>query len=168
MYTPEALLDAVLRQLRAEMGEVLVDPWFTNAEAITIQDDVFVVEAASELFRDTLTNRFTANVSDIITGLLGRTATPLYVFGPEADSWRLQSDSSVYAGPLKNSSWAIPINLPMQLRWRYPTIPPGCTTRCLFTAAPVWEKRTCCLPLQILCGKSTPATGSCTSKAKTL
>ena len=36
MYTPEALLDAVLRQLRAEMSEVLVDPWFTNAEAITI------------------------------------------------------------------------------------------------------------------------------------
>ena len=98
MYTPEALLDAVLRQLRAEMSEVLVDPWFTNAEAITIQDDLFVVEAASELFRDTLTNRFTNNVSDIITGLMGRPIKPLYVFGPEADSWRLQSDSSVYAG----------------------------------------------------------------------
>ena len=66
MYTPEALLDAVLRQLRAEMSEVLVDPWFTNAEAITIQDDLFVVEAAIDRFRDTLTNRFTNNVSDII------------------------------------------------------------------------------------------------------
>ena len=77
MYTPEALLDAVLRQLRAEMSEVLVDPWFTNAEAITIQDDLFVVEAASELFRDTLTNRFTNNVSDIITGLMGRPIKPL-------------------------------------------------------------------------------------------
>ena len=98
MFTPEALLDAVLRQLRADLGEVLVDPWFTNAEAITIQDDLFVVEAASELFRDSLTNRFTDNVSEIISNLLGRAAKPLYVFGPEADSWRLQSDSSVYAG----------------------------------------------------------------------
>ena len=98
MYTPEALLDAVLRQLRAEMSEVLVDPWFTNASPITIQDDVFVVEAASELFRDTLTNRFTDNVSQIITDLLGYQAKPIYVFGAEADSWRLQSDSSVYAG----------------------------------------------------------------------
>ena len=98
MFTPEALLDAVLRQLRADLGEVLVDPWFTNAEAITIQDDLFVVEAASELFRDSLTNRFTDNVSEIISDLLGRAAKPLYVFGPEADSWRLQSDSSVYAG----------------------------------------------------------------------
>ena len=98
MYTPEALLDAVLRQLRADMGEVLVDPWFTNASAVTIQDDLFVVEAASELFRDTLTKRFTDNVSDIISDLLGRTAKPLYVFGAEADSWKLQSDTSVYAG----------------------------------------------------------------------
>ena len=98
MYTPEALLDAVLRQLRADMSEVLVDPWFTNASALTIQDDLFVVEAASELFRDTLTKRFTDNVSDIISDLLGRPARPLYVFGPEADSWKLQSDTSVYAG----------------------------------------------------------------------
>ena len=98
MYTPEALLDALLRQLRAEMGEVLVDPWFTNAEPIAIRDDLFVVEAASELFRDTLTKRFTDNVSEIISGLLGRPARPLYVYGAEADSWRLQSDSSVYAG----------------------------------------------------------------------
>ncbi|MBR5536614.1 MAG: chromosomal replication initiator protein DnaA [Clostridia bacterium] len=98
MYTPEALLDAVLRQLRAEMSEVLVDPWFTNASPITIRDDIFVIEAASELFRDTLTNRFTDNVSKIITDLLGYEAKPIYVFGAEADSWRLQSDSSVYAG----------------------------------------------------------------------
>ena len=98
MFTPEALLDAVLRQLRADLGEVLVDPWFTNAEAITIQEDLFVVEAASELFRDSLTNRFTENVSVIISDLLGRPAKPLYVFGAEADSWRLQSDTSVYAG----------------------------------------------------------------------
>jgi len=98
MFTPEALLDAVLRQLRADLGEVLVDPWFTNAEAIAIQEDLFVVEAASELFRDSLTNRFTDNVSVIISDLLGRPAKPLYVFGAEADSWRLQSDSSVYAG----------------------------------------------------------------------
>ncbi|MBQ4578036.1 MAG: chromosomal replication initiator protein DnaA [Clostridia bacterium] len=98
MYTPEALLDAVLRQLRAEMGEVLVDPWFTNASPIAIRDNVFVIEAASELFRDTLTNRFTDNVSQIISGLLGYEAKPIYVFGAEADSWRLQSDTSVYAG----------------------------------------------------------------------
>ena len=98
MYTPEVLLDAVLRQLRADMGEVLVDPWFTNAQPVTIQDDLFVVEAASELFRNTLTKRFTDNVSDIISDLLGRTAKPLYVFGAEADSWKLQSDTSVYSG----------------------------------------------------------------------
>ncbi len=98
MYTPEALLDAVLRQLRAEMGEVLVDPWFTNSSAITIEDELFVIEASSELFRDTLTKRFTENVSQIITQLLGRPARPLYVHGAEADSWKLQSGGSVYAG----------------------------------------------------------------------
>ena len=63
MYTPEALLDALLRQLRAEMGEVLVDPWFTNAETIAIRDHLSVVQAPSELFRSTLTKRFTVNVS---------------------------------------------------------------------------------------------------------
>ena len=98
MYTPEALLDATLRQLRADMGEVLVDPWFTDAEALAIQDGRFVVEASSELFRDTLTRRFTDNVTQIISYLLGEPTVPLYVFGPEADSWKLQSDSSVYAG----------------------------------------------------------------------
>ena len=77
MYTPEALLDATLRQLRADMGEVLVDPWFTDAEALAIQDGRFVVEASSELFRDTLTRRFTDNVTQIISYLLGEPTVPL-------------------------------------------------------------------------------------------
>ncbi len=98
MYTPEALLDAVLRQLRAEMGEILVDPWFTNACPIVLRDDVFVVEAANELFRDTLTKRFTENVTLILTELLGRMVRPLYVLGNEADRWKLECDNSLYAG----------------------------------------------------------------------
>lgn len=98
LYTPESLLDATLRQLRADLSEVLVDPWFTNAEPIAIQDGLFVIEAASQLFQETLTKRFTDNVTDIISFLLGAPTKPLYVFGPEADMWKLQSDSSIYAG----------------------------------------------------------------------
>lgn len=98
MYTPEALMDATLRQLRDQLGPVMVDPWFKNAQPLAIQDGLFVVEAASELFQETLTARFTDNVSEIVSYLLGKPMRPLYVFGPEADSWRLQNDTSVYAG----------------------------------------------------------------------
>ncbi len=98
MYTPEALLDATLRQLRDELGAITVDPWFKDARPIAIQNGCFVIEAASELFQETLTAQFTDNVSEIISHLLKAPTRPLYVFGPEADSWRLQSDTSVYAG----------------------------------------------------------------------
>lgn len=98
MYTPEALLDATLRQLRDELGAITVDPWFKDARPIAIQNGCFVIEAASELFQETLTAQFTDNVSEIISHLLKSPTRPLYVFGPEADSWRLQSDTSVYAG----------------------------------------------------------------------
>lgn len=98
MFTPEALLEEALRQLREEMGEVLVDPWFTDAEALALQDDMLVIEASSELFQETLTRRFTDKLSDVITLLLGRRTKPLFVYGAEADSWRLQSNASVYAG----------------------------------------------------------------------
>ena len=98
MYTPEALMDATLRQLRDQLGPITVDPWFKNAQPLAIQDGLFVVEAASELFQETLTARFTDNVSEIVSYLLGKPTKPLYVFGPEADSWRLQTDTSVYAG----------------------------------------------------------------------
>lgn len=98
MYTPEALLDATLRQLRDELGAITVDPWFKDARPIAIQNGCFVIEAASELFQETLTAQFTDNVSEIISHLLKAPTKPLYVFGPEADSWRLQSDTSVYAG----------------------------------------------------------------------
>ncbi len=98
MYTPEALLEAILKQLRDEMGEYLVDPWFTNAEALALQDGLLVIEAASELFRETLTKRFSQRVGEIAADLTFSDTKPLFVYGAEADSWRLQSESSVYAG----------------------------------------------------------------------
>lgn len=98
MYTPETLLDATLEQLREQLGSITVDPWFKNAQPLTIENGLFVIEAASELFQETLTARFTDNVTEIITYLLKTPTRPLYVFGPEANSWRLQSDTSVYAG----------------------------------------------------------------------
>lgn len=97
-YTPETLLETMIQQLHEDYAEALVDPWFTNAEPLAIQDGMFVIKAASELFRDTLTQRYTDNASEILTFLLGEPTKPLYVFGPEADVWRLQSTSSVYGG----------------------------------------------------------------------
>lgn len=98
IYTPDTLLDELIHQLHGIYDEVLVDPWFTDAVPLALEDGLFVVQASSELFRDTLTQRYTDNVAEILTMLLGEPTRPLYVFGPEADFWRLQSESSVYAG----------------------------------------------------------------------
>ncbi len=97
-YTPERLLDELIHQLHGIYDEVLVDPWFSDAIPLALQDGVFVIQASSDMFRDVLTERYTDNVTEILTHLVGKPTRPLYVFGAEADFWRLQSETSVYAG----------------------------------------------------------------------
>lgn len=98
MYTPDALLDAIVLELTRRKGQLLVSTWFDQAEALAIQDGKFVVATTSELFRDTLTQRFTENVAEIASELTGEEITPLYVCGEEAGQWRLGSGDSIFAG----------------------------------------------------------------------
>ena len=98
MYTPESLMDALLRQLRADLGETVVNTWFSGAQPIAIVNDTFVIQTDSPFFQETLCKRFTQNVTEIISYLLGKPTKPQYVCGAEADSWRLQSGNSIYAG----------------------------------------------------------------------
>ena len=42
MYTPSALLDAVVKTLEREQGEVIVSTWFSDAEAVAIKNGKLV------------------------------------------------------------------------------------------------------------------------------
>lgn len=98
MYTPTSLLDAVTTELIRQKGQLLVNTWFDQTEALAIKDGVFVVAAPSELFRDTLTKHFTDNVAEIASGLAGERLSPLYVSGDDAERWRLRDGDGVFAG----------------------------------------------------------------------
>jgi len=97
MYTPAALLDAVIKTLTQEKGDILISTWFSDTEAIAIKDGKFIIAAPSELFRDTLTQRFTDNVSEIIDHLSGVALQPVYLAPEEAAEWKRLNDDGIYS-----------------------------------------------------------------------
>ncbi|MBQ9534749.1 MAG: chromosomal replication initiator protein DnaA [Clostridia bacterium] len=96
-YSPTALLDAVVKILTADKGEVLVSAWFSNAEAVSLKNNILTVSVPSELIRDTLNKRFIENVSEILEDLTGEPVRPEYICREELDLWRLENDESVYS-----------------------------------------------------------------------
>ena len=50
MFTPSALLDAVIKKLIETKGSLLVDPWIQNMQAIAVQDGQLVAAVANIYF----------------------------------------------------------------------------------------------------------------------
>lgn len=98
MFTPSALLDAVVKRLIQEKGELLINTWFQGAEAVAIKDGRFVVSIASELARDTLNEHFFEQVSTLCFEISGMSLEPLFLFGDEVTIWRAEHEDSLYAG----------------------------------------------------------------------
>ena len=97
MYTPTALLDAVVTELSRRQNSLVVSTWFDQADALAIEEGKFVIEAPSELFRDTLSQRFNESVAEIASDLLGSPVVPVYVYGDEAARWRVSGAGSVFS-----------------------------------------------------------------------
>jgi len=98
MQTPAALLDAVIKVLTQQKGEVLISTWFDGAEAVALKNGQLVVHVKSELTRETLENRFTQNVSDILFELAGERILPVYISGRDSlFKWKTKEEDPVYA-----------------------------------------------------------------------
>ena len=98
MFTPSALLDAVIKKLIETKGSLLVDPWIQNMQAIAVQDGQLVAAVANELSRDTLNTHFYDILCDLCTQLSGTELKPLFLLPDEVEQWRSEHDNSVYSG----------------------------------------------------------------------
>ena len=98
MFTPSALLDAVIKKLIETKGSLLVDPWIQNMQAIAVQDGQLVAAVANELSRDTLNTHFYDILCDLCTQLSGTEMKPLFLLPDEVEQWRSEHDNSVYSG----------------------------------------------------------------------
>ena len=98
MFTPSALLDAVIKKLIETKGSLLVDPWIQNMQAIVVQDGQLVAAVANELSRDTLNTHFYDILCDLCTQLSGTELKPLFLLPDEVEQWRSEHDNSVYSG----------------------------------------------------------------------
>lgn len=92
MVTPTALLDAVVKTLIHEQGDVIVTPWFSDAEPLGIKDGRFFVAVSNDILRDTLNRRFSDRVSEICTRLVGRDIQPVFLSDEETIRWRSEND----------------------------------------------------------------------------
>lgn len=98
MQTPAALLDAVIKVLTQQKGEVLISTWFDGAESVALKDGQLVVYVKSDLTRETLENRFTQNVSDILFELTGERILPVYISDQNSlFKWRAKEEDPIYA-----------------------------------------------------------------------
>ncbi len=97
MYTPTSLLDAAVRTLIEQKGETVVSLWFSEAKAVALKDGLLVISAPNALFRDTLEQQFTDNVTQIITHITGGSLRPLYILEDEASDWCNNQNESIYA-----------------------------------------------------------------------
>ena len=95
MFTPSALLDAVIKKLIETKGSLLVDPWIQNMQAIAVQDGQLVAAVANELSRDTLNTHFYDILCDLCTQLSGTELKPLFLLPDEVEQWRSEHDNSV-------------------------------------------------------------------------
>ena len=97
MQTPAALLDAVIKVLTQQKGEVLTSTWFDGAESVALKDGRLVIYVKSELTRETLENRFTQNVSDILFDLTGDRILPIYISDQNSlFKWRTKDEDPIY------------------------------------------------------------------------
>ena len=97
MYTPSALLDAVIKILEREQGEVIVSTWFNDAEAIAIKNGRLVIYTPNEVKRETMQKYYFDNVSSAAQELMGEPIAPQYLCGEnELARWRTENDDSVY------------------------------------------------------------------------
>ncbi len=96
MFTPSALLDAVIKTLVRDKGELVVTPWFMGAEALAIKENQLVISVSNELFRDTLTERFSSDIRTACRRITGKDTSPLFLCGEQAEQWRRENDETIY------------------------------------------------------------------------
>lgn len=97
MYTPSALLDAVIKVLEHDLGEFVVSTWFNDASAVAIKNGRLVIYTPNELKRETMQKHYFDNVSRAASDLMGESITPQYLCGEnELAIWRTENDDSVY------------------------------------------------------------------------
>ena len=97
MKTPDSLLDAAVQVLTEQQGELVISTFFRNARAIAIKDDSLIISTPTEFERDMLREKFTANVSLILTDIAGKMLHPLYLSELEAYEWKRQNSTSTFA-----------------------------------------------------------------------
>ena len=83
MYTPAALLDAVVRTLEEDSSPIIVNTWFGDAKALAITPTTFVIRTTSLLKQEHLKEHYQKNVQEIVTLLYGQPLQPVYVFSDE-------------------------------------------------------------------------------------
>lgn len=98
MYTPAALFDGAVKKLTDEKGDLVVTTFFEDAEALTIDGDRLIVKVPSPLIRDTLEQRFSGEVSDIISELAGRRMRAEFLSDPAQYYKYEQNQSQLPAG----------------------------------------------------------------------
>lgn len=97
LYTPSALLDAVIKVLEHDQGEVIVSTWFNDAEAIAIKNGRLIIYTPNEVKRETMQKYYFDNVARAAQELMGEPIEPLYLCGEnELALWRTENDDSVY------------------------------------------------------------------------
>ncbi len=60
-----------LAQLRLQMTRAAFDTWLNNSKLITVQDDVYTIEATSSMAVDRLENRLKEAIVRTLTGVVG-------------------------------------------------------------------------------------------------
>ena len=89
LYTPSALLDAVIKVLEHDQGEVIVSTWFNDAEAIAIKNGRLIIYTPNEVKRETMQKYYSDNVARAAQDLMGEPIEPLYLCGEnELALWR--------------------------------------------------------------------------------
>ena len=98
MYIPSALLDAVVKTLEREQGEVIVSTWFSDAEAVAIKNGKLVIYTPNEVKRETMQKYYSDNVRQALRELMGEDIEPFYLCGEdELNLWKAENDDSIYS-----------------------------------------------------------------------
>lgn len=98
MKSASGLLDAIIRALNENIGEIVVSTFFRSARALALKDDVLIIAVPTVLERDGLCERFTDNVSDILFNITGKNIRPEYMTEQDAQAWIKQNSTTDFSG----------------------------------------------------------------------
>lgn len=97
MYTPNSLLDAVVKSLISDKGDLLIAPWFSDAKAVSFDGGQFIISTRNELFKETLSTRFGEDVAKACKTITGSEITPVFITESEADEIYACSTEDIFS-----------------------------------------------------------------------